>query len=348
MRSDDDHSTSTGRDLDAVAARRGRSDHPSRVRAVAAQPPPLAEFQGQPPGLLVVLDLHDPVRGLVVCRTASPTTGRSSIKYDGHLYWPAYFSYSETTFGGDFETAADYRDPYLQKQIADKGGTIVWPLIRYSYDTHNLDLPTPAPSKPTWMLTETAVQRGGAEEASQRLPRPRIQLARHRRPGPRRGGAPDLRLPDLGIVRSHADDRVLDHRRRRGRRAGLFRRPDRFAVSAIHRSLERDPLAVSAPDHIGGAAARLLHPARHPDAVFMGIAGGPGARRIPARPQFRIHHGGARARRLQRRDHVPPSAAERDGGDHDVPALHRVVVGDDADGAGFPRLRPAAGLAVAR
>jgi microcin C transport system permease protein len=76
------------------------------------------------------------------------------IKYDGHLYWPAFVSYSETTFGGDFETAADYRDPYLQKQIAAKGGSIVWPLIRYSYDTHNLDLPTPAPSKPTWMLTE--------------------------------------------------------------------------------------------------------------------------------------------------------------------------------------------------
>jgi microcin C transport system permease protein len=31
---------------------------------------------------------------------------------------------------------------------------VVWPLIRYSYDTHNLDLPTPAPSPPTWMLTE--------------------------------------------------------------------------------------------------------------------------------------------------------------------------------------------------
>ena len=76
------------------------------------------------------------------------------IKYDGHLYWPAFVTYSETTFGGDFETAADYRDPYLQKLIADKGGTIVWPLIRYSWDTHNLDLPTPAPSKPTWLLTE--------------------------------------------------------------------------------------------------------------------------------------------------------------------------------------------------
>ncbi|MCW5702598.1 MAG: ABC transporter permease [Bradyrhizobium sp.] len=76
------------------------------------------------------------------------------IKYDGKLYWPAFVSYSETTFGGDFETAADYRDPYLQKLIDDRGGWIVWPPIRYSYDTHNLDLPTPAPSPPTWMLTE--------------------------------------------------------------------------------------------------------------------------------------------------------------------------------------------------
>ena len=40
--------------------------HP--LRAVAAQPPPLAELQGQPPRLLVVLDLPDPVRGLAVCR----------------------------------------------------------------------------------------------------------------------------------------------------------------------------------------------------------------------------------------------------------------------------------------
>ena len=76
------------------------------------------------------------------------------IKFDGKLYFPSFINYSETTFGGDFETSADYRDPYLQKLIAEKNGTVVWPFIRYSYGTHNLDLPTPAPSKPTWMLTE--------------------------------------------------------------------------------------------------------------------------------------------------------------------------------------------------
>jgi len=76
------------------------------------------------------------------------------ISHDGRLYFPSIVTYSETAFGGEFETAADYRDPYLQKLIGEKGGHIWWPLIRYSYSTHNLDLPTPAPSPPTWMLTE--------------------------------------------------------------------------------------------------------------------------------------------------------------------------------------------------
>jgi microcin C transport system permease protein len=76
------------------------------------------------------------------------------IKLEGKSYFPVFATYPETAFGGEFETAADYRDPYLQKLIADKGGYMIWPPIHYSYDTHNLDLPTPAPSKPTWLLTE--------------------------------------------------------------------------------------------------------------------------------------------------------------------------------------------------
>jgi len=228
------------------------------------------------------------------------------IKFDGHLYWPAFVSYSETTFGGDFETAADYRDPYLQKLIADKGGTIVWPLIRYSYDTHNLDLPTPAPSKPTWMLTEAQCKDVVVKKG--------LNSCR------------DLEYNWLGT-----DDQGRDVVARLI--YGLFRRLDRPRLSALHRSLDRDSLALSALDHIIGAAARLLRAARHSPAVLLGIAGRPGARGIPARAQFRIHHGGAGARRLQCRDHVPASFAECHGGDHDVPPLHRIVVGDDADGA---------------
>ena len=80
------------------------------------------------------------------------------VKYAGHYYFPALFTYTETAFGGEFETAADYRDPYVQKLVSDSAGYMVWPPIRYSYDTHNLDLPTPAPSKPTWLLTEKECQ----------------------------------------------------------------------------------------------------------------------------------------------------------------------------------------------
>jgi microcin C transport system permease protein len=92
------------------------------------------------------------------------------ISFAGRSYFPGVFTYPETTFGGDFETAADYRDPYLQKLIADKGGWMIWPPIRYSYSTHNLDLPTPAPSPPTWMLTEaqckSVVERKGLKGCS--------------------------------------------------------------------------------------------------------------------------------------------------------------------------------------
>jgi microcin C transport system permease protein len=76
------------------------------------------------------------------------------IYMQGKTYFPAVVTYPETAFGGDFETAADYRDSYLQDLIAKKNGFMLWPIIRYSYSTHNLDLPTPAPSKPTWLLTE--------------------------------------------------------------------------------------------------------------------------------------------------------------------------------------------------
>ncbi|GLK68758.1 ABC transporter permease [Hansschlegelia plantiphila] len=76
------------------------------------------------------------------------------VKYDGGLYFPAVKTYSETTFGGDFDTEADYRDPYLQDLIRKSGGYMVWPPVRYSFNTINLNLPTPAPSPPTWMLTD--------------------------------------------------------------------------------------------------------------------------------------------------------------------------------------------------
>jgi microcin C transport system permease protein len=70
------------------------------------------------------------------------------ISYDGGIYLPILKAYPETTFGGDFETEAEYRDPYVQEKITEKGW-MIWPPIRYSYDTINYNLPQPAPSPPT-------------------------------------------------------------------------------------------------------------------------------------------------------------------------------------------------------
>lgn len=70
------------------------------------------------------------------------------ISYEGGFYVPVVQIYPETTFGGDFETEADYKDDYLINIIKEKGGWILWPLNPYSYDTINYDLPTPAPSPP--------------------------------------------------------------------------------------------------------------------------------------------------------------------------------------------------------
>ena len=78
------------------------------------------------------------------------------VRYDGAFYMPVFESYAETEFGGDFETEAEYRDPFVQDLINEKGW-IIWPPIRFSYDTINYNLPQPAPSPPTtenWLGTD--------------------------------------------------------------------------------------------------------------------------------------------------------------------------------------------------
>ncbi len=70
------------------------------------------------------------------------------LKYDNHLYAPVLVNYPETEFGGIFETTADYRDPFVMNLI-EEGGWMFWPPIRFSYNTINYDLPSPAPSPPT-------------------------------------------------------------------------------------------------------------------------------------------------------------------------------------------------------
>jgi microcin C transport system permease protein len=78
------------------------------------------------------------------------------VRYDGALFVPFAKNYPETAFGGEFETEADYRDPAVVDLIEAKGW-ILWPPIRFSYRTVNLNLPVPAPAPPSaenWLGTD--------------------------------------------------------------------------------------------------------------------------------------------------------------------------------------------------
>ena len=80
------------------------------------------------------------------------------VAYDGDLYVPVLKAYPETAFGGEFETEADYRDPFVAELITEKGW-MVWPPVPYRYDTFIRDLPSPAPSPPdgeNWLGTDDA------------------------------------------------------------------------------------------------------------------------------------------------------------------------------------------------
>ncbi|MFA6967625.1 ABC transporter permease [Bosea sp. (in: a-proteobacteria)] len=74
------------------------------------------------------------------------------VRYKGEWLFPVAVNYPEDKFGG-FLATTDYRDPVIAKEIGANGFAI-WPPIRYSFRTHNLDLPVPAPAPPTWMLRD--------------------------------------------------------------------------------------------------------------------------------------------------------------------------------------------------
>jgi microcin C transport system permease protein len=70
------------------------------------------------------------------------------VSYKGALYFPVLKTFPESAFGGVFKTDADYRDPVVAGLIHDRGW-MVWPPIRYRYDTINFNLPVPAPAPPS-------------------------------------------------------------------------------------------------------------------------------------------------------------------------------------------------------
>ena len=70
------------------------------------------------------------------------------VVFNGQLHFPVFEKIPETYYGGEFETEADYKDPYVKDLLNEKGFSVM-PLIEYSYDTINYDLKVPSPSPPS-------------------------------------------------------------------------------------------------------------------------------------------------------------------------------------------------------
>jgi microcin C transport system permease protein len=71
------------------------------------------------------------------------------IHYQGALYFPLVNTYPETTFGGDFDTEADYLDPYVRDKITNGENWAVYPPNTYRFDTINYYAEKPNPAPPS-------------------------------------------------------------------------------------------------------------------------------------------------------------------------------------------------------
>lgn len=78
------------------------------------------------------------------------------VKFDNSYYTPIFKSYPETTFGGLFDSEADYKDEFV-RELIEADGWMLWPPIRFHHSSINYQLTTPSPSKPTkenWLGTD--------------------------------------------------------------------------------------------------------------------------------------------------------------------------------------------------
>ena len=59
------------------------------------------------------------------------------IRYQGEYFFPLVNEYNETTFGGDFDTPADYLDPLIRHNITSDGNFALYLPNPYDADTLN-------------------------------------------------------------------------------------------------------------------------------------------------------------------------------------------------------------------
>ncbi len=71
------------------------------------------------------------------------------VSYNSGIYFPVFKTYSETFFGGDFDTEADYNDPYMRELLSRGSNWAIYPLNPYYYDSINYYTRSPNPAAPS-------------------------------------------------------------------------------------------------------------------------------------------------------------------------------------------------------
>ena len=79
------------------------------------------------------------------------------VKYESTYYFPMLKDYPEKTFGGDFETATDYLDPFIRNKLSSGSNWAIYAPNPYGPKTLNYFAKEPNPSRPTrdnWLGTD--------------------------------------------------------------------------------------------------------------------------------------------------------------------------------------------------
>ena len=71
------------------------------------------------------------------------------VRYEGQTYFPVLREYSEKTFGGDFETPADYLDPFIRERITGGPNWALYAPNPYGPRTLNYFAKAPNPAAPS-------------------------------------------------------------------------------------------------------------------------------------------------------------------------------------------------------